>query len=223
MSTVKNASREVGAPLAWRLPRWAGTLWTAICRRGVLVVGFRREHRGFIIRDARDHDHVGALVQRVADALCLIAELDERRLDRMRRLARRIVIVPTLGTDGEYWWSPRVLVVSEYHARNAPLERIAMTLVHEATHARLREAGIGYDAANRHRVERACIGEELAFARRLPEPEPWLEQASAKQIDPDHWSDEQMQQRRIRALRFWREDLAFERSAAADAGPDASV
>jgi hypothetical protein len=221
MKIVKNASREIGAPLVWRLPRWIATPWSALCRWGMLVIAFRRKHRGFTIRDVRDYDDAGTLSRRVADALCLIAAVDERRLDRMRRLAKRIIIVPTLGTDGEYWHSPHALVLGELHARNGPLEHIALTLVHEATHARLRNAGIGYDAGIRHRVERACIGEELAFARRLPEPEPWIELVSAKRVDPEYWSTEQIRQRRVRALRLWREVVATERNAAADAEPDA--
>ncbi len=184
----------------------------------MLVVGFRRSHRGFVICDVRDYDGIGMRAQRVAHALSLIAAVDERRLERMRRLAKRIIIVPVVGTDGEYWHRQRALVLGEPHADHAPLEQIAMTLVHEATHARLSKAGIGYDARIRHRVERACIGEELAFARRLPNPEAWVELAGAKRVDPEYWSDDQKQQRRVRALPLWREVVAAEPGGAADAG-----
>jgi hypothetical protein len=215
---MKTASMDRRTPLMWRLPRWISLPVVEMCRWGLLGVSSRRSHGGFVICDVRDIDEIGMRAQRVADALSLIAAVDERRLERMRRLANRIIIVPTLGTDGEYWHRHRVLVLCEAHAENAPLEHIAMTLVHEATHARLRKAGIGYDARIRHRVERACIGEELAFARRLPNPETWVELAGAKRVDPEYWSDEQAQQRRVRALPFWREVGPAEPRGAADAG-----
>ena len=47
-------------------------------------------------------------------------------------------------------------------------ELIASVIVHEATHARLRRHGIGYEEPIRARVEAACIRRQIAFTRRLP-------------------------------------------------------
>ncbi len=44
--------------------------------------------------------------------------------------------------------------------------KLASTIVHEATHARIDDAGIPYDERHRERIERACLREELHFMRR---------------------------------------------------------
>jgi len=53
-------------------------------------------------------------------------------------------------------------------AEATTLERLASTIVHEATHARLWNRGIRYDEAIRPRVEAVCVRRELAFAAKLP-------------------------------------------------------
>jgi hypothetical protein len=53
-------------------------------------------------------------------------------------------------------------------AETSSLEMIASTIVHEATHARLRRCGIGYETKLRARVEAVCARRELAFANKLP-------------------------------------------------------
>jgi hypothetical protein len=45
---------------------------------------------------------------------------------------------------------------------------VALTIVHAAAHARIRHAGVEYTEKLRSRIEAACVGEEVAFASRLP-------------------------------------------------------
>jgi hypothetical protein len=68
--------------------------------------------------------------------------------------------------------------------------RLAMTLVHEGTHARLLRLGVGYDESIRARIERICIRSEILFVRRLKKAEE-LEQAALRRLRwPDRvWSD----------------------------------
>ena len=54
---------------------------------------------------------------------------------------------------------------------------IAATIVHEATHARLTSCGIAYEEAQRLRVERVCVGQELVFGAKLPDRKPVRERA----------------------------------------------
>jgi hypothetical protein len=53
--------------------------------------------------------------------------------------------------------------VEDYSAAN-----VAIAIVHEATHARVGQAGIPLYPDLRSRIERRCVREEIAFAQRLP-------------------------------------------------------
>jgi hypothetical protein len=67
---------------------------------------------------------------------------------------------------------------------------VAMTLVHEGTHARLSRLGIGYGPAIRARVERICTRSEILLARRLDGAAPLMERAERRLRWPDEvWSD----------------------------------
>jgi hypothetical protein len=48
------------------------------------------------------------------------------------------------------------------------LEQIALTIIHEATHARLERCGIDYDEKLRQRIEAVCLRREFAFVAKLP-------------------------------------------------------
>jgi hypothetical protein len=49
------------------------------------------------------------------------------------------------------------------------LERIASTIVHEATHARLEGWGVIYEEKSRYRIEAICLRRELSFLTKLPD------------------------------------------------------
>jgi hypothetical protein len=71
-------------------------------------------------------------------------------------------------------------------------EEVAASIVHEATHARLRRHGIGYEENLRHRIEALCFRQEIAFARKLPNGEQVREGAHARlsAYGPEYWTDE---------------------------------
>jgi len=59
------------------------------------------------------------------------------------------------------------------------LEKIASTIVHEATHARLEGWGIQYDDEKRRaRIEAICLRRELNFLAKLPDSEPLQEEVA---------------------------------------------
>ena len=68
---------------------------------------------------------------------------------------------------------------------------IASVIVHEATHARLRGCGIGYDERIRARVETICIRRQVAFAARLPDGTLAHEEAERNLAPrpPDFWAN----------------------------------
>jgi hypothetical protein len=62
------------------------------------------------------------------------------------------------------------------------VERIAATIIHEATHARLERRGIQYVEKQRQRIEAVCIRRELNFIAKLPNAEP-LQEARADALE----------------------------------------
>jgi hypothetical protein len=76
-------------------------------------------------------------------------------------------------------------------------EQIASTIVHEATHARLRRCGIGYDEAIRARVEAICFRREIAFADSLPDGALSRDEAERNLTlrPPSDWTNDAMRDR----------------------------
>ena len=75
------------------------------------------------------------------------------------------------GLRGRYWSQHRAIVLASDFVRVRGNARIALTIIHEATHARLFRAGFGYDDTNRDRIERVCKSAEINLARRIPDSE----------------------------------------------------
>lgn len=77
-------------------------------------------------------------------------------------------------------------------AEDSSPEVIASTIVHEATHARLRHCGIGYGQELRARVEAVCFRREIAFAAKLPNGEEARQRAQRSlefYAAADFWTD----------------------------------
>jgi hypothetical protein len=79
---------------------------------------------------------------------------------------------------------------------------LALTLVHEGTHARLRRWGFRYDETIRARIERICIRNELAVARRFPDSGDLVEMKEGRLAWEDkEWSDETLDREDVEYLR----------------------
>ena len=81
--------------------------------------------------------------------------------------------------------------------------------MHEGAHARLLRAGVGYAEPARARVERICVGQEAAFARRLPDGAALVAEALARRDAPARARPELYSNRaqRARALAWPRREL----------------
>ncbi|HEX7051143.1 MAG TPA: hypothetical protein VF188_13125 [Longimicrobiales bacterium] len=135
---------------------------------------------------------------KVERALRCIEEHDPRRLAGLRRDVRRIIVTAADGNHYLHRWRAIVLKWPVIFRRDA--ESNALTLVHEATHARIDRRGIPYTRELRHRIEAACVGQEVAFARRLPNGARRVEEIR-KVLESPWWRDEQLLERRLQALR----------------------
>jgi hypothetical protein len=131
-------------------------------------------------------------------ALSLIRERDRRRYHRITQDLRRIALAKVGGEYYDIGIRTYVMDLSCLQARS-PID-IALTIVHESTHARLRKCGIQTTKENRSRVEHVCLGQESAFAARCPDAAELLQRIEAKKRDP-WWAESQVADRYDQYLR----------------------
>jgi hypothetical protein len=144
--------------------------------------------------------------RKLCAALDLIAATEPRRLSRMRRDVDRILITTVQTAWGQFHPPLRMCLLDEEHVcrPNITAEDIALTLVHEATHARLFAAGLDYPPALRGRIERVCMRQELVFALRLTNTDSHKARLERKLALPDAtWRDAAQAERRMTVIRSW--------------------
>jgi len=115
--------------------------------------------------------------RRIDRALALTREHHSGSYRQVSRFLSLIVVTDVGSSLGWYWHPLRACFLDPSHVFRDSAEALAMTIVHEATHARIRQAGIDWEADCRPRVEAICIGAELRLAERLPEANALLENA----------------------------------------------
>ncbi|MEM6621533.1 MAG: hypothetical protein AAF674_04840 [Pseudomonadota bacterium] len=123
-------------------------------------------HRGIVLR-FWEQDKLW--ISKVHDAIDLIERLDPRTFRLMRRLLEGGIAVDLPQTRSLGWYDDdrKACGLARDYVPKAPVEDIALTIVHETCHARLMHCGIGYTEAERYRVEQVCRRREIAFARLL--------------------------------------------------------
>jgi hypothetical protein len=116
-------------------------------------------------------DNPEPILRRIEDALALINRYDRIRYNRLVRDLHRVwvIILPAaLGSFDSKLYACKIDTRFVLADTTTP-ELIASTIVHEATHARLWRRGIGYEQAQRPRIEAICFRREIAFAAKLPD------------------------------------------------------
>ncbi|WP_181182689.1 hypothetical protein [Mesorhizobium sp. B3-1-9] len=136
-------------------------------------------------------------INKVAAALKLISDFDPVRYKRMRHDLNRIWVLTIAGWVARYRQATSTCELDERFVLNEGTtpERIASTIVHEATHARLGRCGIGYKEELRARVEQVCIRREMAFAKKLPRGADIGQRAEVKLNTLSNLSDAAMAER----------------------------
>lgn len=163
-------------------------------------VGERRVAHGLTLVDLTQQQEAGPLFAAVEEALRIIAEHDPARLRRMRGDVKHIAIMHTADSAGEWWRLPGVMVLAFSHIQRAMPLSLAMTIVHEATHARIDR--MGAIETDKEREERFCVAQEIVFARRVPGSERLIECAPRK-LETEYWKQtgtREYQARRLKAL-----------------------
>jgi hypothetical protein len=140
-------------------------------------------------------------LQKAVEALKLIKTYDPLRYLRLLQDLDRVWVRPSVTNDlAGFNLRLRACILSEEFVENdaSSPQEIASSIVHEATHARLYECGIGYDESLRSRVEAVCFRRELAFAARLPNGHSVRDRAErslAFYADPTYWTDTAIEHR----------------------------
>ena len=178
-------------------------------RRQELARGPREVMHGVpvvVFRDEAPRER--ALLDRVRAALDLVARHDAKSLAAIVDHFDHIQVLSTLGVpNAQYLHAERLCVLSaEYLERDTTeAARLAMTLVHELTHARQlsRDRPVKMSVAQ---AEWLCIGAELAFVRKVPGTE-HLQRAARKRLErrPDFYArpaDKEREAEYIRAQNF---------------------
>lgn len=151
-------------------------------------------------------------LRRIEDALKLIKHHDPLHYSRVIRNLERIWVHLLPTARACYDRSLKACVLDERYVllETTTLERIACTIVHEATHAKLERWGVSYDEKERSRIEAICLRRELDFIAKLPHSEP-LREEKARTLewcvsDHDYFSDVSFQQRdgqgQVETLRY---------------------
>lgn len=141
----------------------------ALRRRALRSEGWSA--RGVEIRVAYVRGNRKPYAQHVANALGMIARHDPPRMARIQRDVAAILVWPFVSAGGvaEFHAAERVCALHSGDIKDKPAALGALSIVHEATHARLAHIPVTWD--NLARIEGICFAQELAFAKRIPHGE----------------------------------------------------
>jgi hypothetical protein len=126
------------------------------------------------------------LVEKIAEALGLIAEADPRRYSRLLRDLDAIAVLNIPSPLGAYMPGARTCYIGHHFLCEYPMSNLALLIAHEGTHARLdRLHLVSWCRAAKYRQEHRCLQEELALAARFPrdrfpEIENWIANRAAE-------------------------------------------
>ena len=194
---VATPVRRTGAP-AGRRVHWGqrihDRLWLSLRRDAPRGEAYGIELRAYGMPAAM----APLFFARVHRALALIERHDARRLARIRRDVA--LITGIAAGPSHYHHSARAVVLSVPTLRAQTVLHMAMTIVHEATHGRICNLGVEYMEPLRDRIERICVQEEAAFARRLIGGEPHAE-AALRKLETPWWTPAMLHDFAVERLR----------------------
>ena len=162
-------------------------------------LGRRREVHGILVSAFTDKAQRDTALERVAAAVELIHRYHPGGFRRVQRGVKRILISWLPGTRGEYQSEGGLCVLNDEHvcAPETSVARIASTVVHEATHARLIRAGVPYEESLRPRIERICFRAQRAFGLRLPDGADVVDAADRQLARTDDFASSDAQWHRL--------------------------
>ncbi|NIM51350.1 MAG: hypothetical protein GTN62_11640 [Gemmatimonadales bacterium] len=186
------------APTPQRPRRWIG-------KRIGFALSTKRTIRGITVGwPFPSRAELDTSVGKITQALDLIAAHDPRRMTRIQRDVQRIFVWGGIGFAGCWIHELRMCQLNFMWVldNQTTVPDIACTIVHEATHGRIRTTGIRYHEPLRGRIERLCRQSEIDFASTLPESASVLERLHKKpEIVTAEYTNESLFWHKWRALR----------------------
>jgi hypothetical protein len=149
-------------------------------------------------------DRVELLRTAMAGALRLIYEVAPKHYARIQKFMPNILILGAHPYAATYNSDLKLCDISMDYAisEGTTVSHIAMTLVHEAAHGYIESRGITYDEPRRAQIERICVLQEVAFARKLPDSADLVAQAeSYLSIGPEYWKKEAFHDRDVEGVK----------------------
>ena len=128
------------------------------------------------------------VLKKVTAALGIIERFDPRRLQQLANRGTRILVLTPIGGH-QYDSAGDVIELEARMVASATAFRLAISIVHEAAHARIASLA-RTTRQNTWRVERRCVEEEIAFAHRLTKDQQWLDEweaAKRAQLQKPWW------------------------------------
>lgn len=151
--------------LQYALSRGPKLLWEIPSELIALGLARRKRIHDLDVLVLDENDNAADIFAKINDALAELRDVDPRRLARIKGDITRILVID--APSSSYYSLSNSCVLSRARVLKGTATRVALTIVHEATHARLFRAGVDYRQAVRARVERRCTNEELSFLQRL--------------------------------------------------------
>jgi hypothetical protein len=150
------------------------------------------------VRMVSNIDNPAEVLERITAAIELIAKHDPRAHHQLSRRVKRLLVTEAGGAHFIAGIATCRIGVRSVVAQTTTW--LAMTLIHEATHARLAQAGIPYNERYRARIEQLCVREEIAFAEKVPGSEAEVARARNLLSQP-WWTPEQHKRNSLAELR----------------------
>jgi hypothetical protein len=187
------------------MTRQAAPLRLSIPDRIEIAISSWRMIDGLWIGVSVDESKVERALQRLEEALLLIKASDPRRYRRALHDLSRVWIRLLPNTPASFNAAARACQLDTRFVLDDTVSaaELAAAIVHEATHARIEHCGIRYQEEIRHRIECACVRQELSFARRVPgatELEERFNVWLAGPRDKGLWSDSSLARQRVEGL-----------------------
>jgi hypothetical protein len=149
----------------------AATIWQRAERILIPSVKAEREYRGISVQDRTEGGSPAVIVATVCEALAFVSATDPRRFARLQRDVDRVVIVDMdIRARAFFMAGARACYVLDRVVRESEPEWpvvTAMSIVHEAVHARLDRLRRMAWGKVRGRMEARASLEEIHFASRL--------------------------------------------------------
>jgi hypothetical protein len=173
-------------------------LVSSLSWRIVTIVAPKSHVRGLEVAYLEPDADRQNVIQKLEDVFATIDSADGHTWTRIRRHLRRVVVAPAGGP--EYLPSIGACLLSSNGVITGSITRLALAIVHEATHARLYAAGIRSDPGRRARIEHVCLRAEENFAAKLPDPVAALAVVHTKMNARPWWTTDRIDIRREREL-----------------------